>query len=101
MVKKKVHKNAKTIELNANSDKEFFLIHGYTGSPTDFNGLPKILHKKFNANIKIIRLKGHGEDIESLDNIDYDDFYKQVEKDLIADIRKGRKIVIGGVSFGS
>jgi len=95
------NKKAKTIDLKADSDREFFLIHGYTGSPTDFSELPKILHEKFNANVKIILLNGHGTKIEDLDNFDYDDFFKQVEEELVKDLEKGRKIVIGGYSFGS
>jgi len=31
------------IELKNDSKALFFLIHGYTGSPTDFNGLPEYL----------------------------------------------------------
>jgi len=53
-----VEEKAKTIDIKANSDKEFFLIHGYSGSPEYFNYLPEYLNKKFNANVKVICLKG-------------------------------------------
>lgn len=96
-----VNKNARTINIKANSDKEFFLIHGYTGSPTDFNKLGEYLNKRFNANVKIMRLKGHGEKIENIDNLNYNDFLIQVEKELKKEIKKGRKIIIGGLSMGS
>ncbi len=100
MDKPKVNGKAKTINLRANSKSEFFLIHGYTGSPTDFNGLGKYLHKKFNANVKIIRLKGHGTKVEDLDKLDYEDFLEQVEVELKSDLKKGRNIVVGGYCFG-
>ncbi|MBI2629092.1 alpha/beta fold hydrolase [Candidatus Pacearchaeota archaeon] len=96
-----VDPRAETIELNADSDREFFLVHGYTGSPTDFNGLGKYLHERFNANVKIIRLLGHGENINSLNNLGYEDFLKQVEEEFLKDLEKGRQIVVGGYSFGS
>ncbi len=95
-----VHPNAKTINIKSNSKREFFLIHGYTGCPSDLNDLGKFLHKKFNANIKIIRLKGHGTKVQDLDNLDYHDFVEQIEKELKKDISKGMKIVLGGYSFG-
>ncbi len=95
-----VDPRAQTIELEADSDREFFLIHGYTGSPTDFNGLGNYLHERFNANVKIIRLLGHGETIDSLDNLDYKDFLNQIEEEFVKELRKGRKIVVGGFSFG-
>lgn len=90
-----------SIEIKANSDKEFFLIHGYTGSPTDFNRLPYILNKKFNANVKVILLKGHGTKIEDLDDVTYEDLKKQISAELKKDIKKGRKIILGGVSLGA
>ncbi|MFA6022675.1 MAG: alpha/beta fold hydrolase [Candidatus Pacearchaeota archaeon] len=95
-----VDPNSKSINLHANSNKEFFLIHGYTGSPTDFNGLGEYLNKRFNANVRIILLKGHGTKISDLDKIQYNDFRKQVEEEFLKDFNKGRKIVVGGISFG-
>ncbi len=95
-----VAEKAKEINLKANSNREFFLIHGYTGSPTDFNDLGNYLHKKFNANVRIIMLKGHGTKIEDLDEIGLSDLLKQTEEELKRDLAKGRKIVLGGYSFG-
>ena len=101
MANSQVNEKAKAIEIKANSKKEFFLLHGYTGSPTDFNQLGKYLNKRFNANVKIIRLKGHGERIENLKGLEYKDFLLQANKELKKDIKKGMKIVLGGVSIGS
>ena len=101
MVESKINKKARTINIRANSKREFFLLHGYTGSPTDFNNLGKYLNKRFNANVKIIRLKGHGENIENIDNLSYNDFLLQSEKELKKELKKGKKIIIGGISVGS
>lgn len=96
-----INKKARTIDLRSNSNKEFFLIHGYTGSPTDLNQLPYILHKKFNANVKVIRMHGHGTRINDLDNLKLDDFITQIDQELKKDIKSEKEIIIGGVSFGA
>ena len=95
-----VHPKAKSIHLESTSDRVFFLIHGYTGSPTDFNTLPLYLYKTFNASVKIPLLKGHGRSIESLDMFGFYDFLHQVERELQKELRKGKKIILGGYSFG-
>ena len=101
MDRSKINKNARTINLKGKTDREFFLLHGYTGSPTDFNQLGRYLNKRFKANVKIIRLIGHGEKIENLDKLNYKDFLLQAERELKKDIGKKRKIIIGGLSVGS
>jgi len=96
----KVAKEAETIELKSSSKNVFFLIHGYTGSPTDFNGLGDYLHERFNANVKIPRIIGHGTIISDLDKLNYEDFLKDIEKELRKEIDKGNNIIIGGISLG-
>ena len=91
----------KEINLKSSSDKEFFMIHGYTGSPTGFGSLTNYLHKKFKANVKVMLLKGHGTQVSDLDNLNYKDFIEQIEAELIDDLRKGRKIVLIGICFGA
>ena len=95
-----INKKAKKVVLRSNSKNEFFLIHGYTGSPTDFNELGKYLYGRFDATIKIIRLKGHGERIENIDNLNYNDFLLPAEDELIKDLKKGKNIVLIGMSLG-
>ena len=89
-----IEKKVKTIELRANSKKEFFLIHGYTGSPTDFNGLANYLNKRFNANVKIITLRGHGTKIDDLDDLKLEHFLEQIDTEFRKDLAKGREIVV-------
>lgn len=101
MDKSKIDKRASSVNIKSNSKREFFLLHGYTGSPTDFNELGEYLNKRFNANVRIIRLKGHGKTIGNLDNLNYDDFLLQADKELRKDLNKGREIIVGGTSIGS
>ncbi len=91
----------KEINLEASSDKEFFMIHGYTGSPTDFGSLPKYLHKEFGANVRVMLLKGHGTKIKDLDDINYRDLVEQIETALVEDLKRGRKIILIGICFGA
>lgn len=93
-------RTAISVHLPAAGNHEFFLIHGYTGSPTDFNGLERVLHQEFAATVKIIAMKGHGTHIEHLDGLHYRDFFEQVETELKRDLDSGKTIILGGMSFG-
>jgi esterase/lipase len=93
-------KSIKSISLKSRSNLEFFLIHGYTGGPTDFNKLPYFLNKKLKANVKVIMLPGHGTKIQDLDNIVYSDLINAAEKELKRDIQAGKKVILGGISLG-
>lgn len=95
-----VTKKIESIELKADSNREFFLIHGYTGSPTDFRKLPYLLNQKFDANVRIILLPGHGTKVEDLDDITYKNLLQTLTIELEKDIKQGREIVLGGVSLG-
>lgn len=90
----------RSIELSANSNREFFLIHGYTGSPTDFQQLPHLLNKKFNANVRVLLLPGHGTRVQDLDAVTYENLFGEIALELEKDIQRGREIVVGGISLG-
>ncbi len=89
------------INLLSRSKKLYFLIHGYTGSPTDFNGLPEYLHDSCGADVKVMLLPGHGTKIEDLDDLEFGDFIREVEGELRGDVEKYDEVIIGGVSFGA
>lgn len=89
------------INLTRNSNTLFFLIHGYTGSSTDFNGLPQYLHKSFGCDVKVLLLKGHETNIRELDNVTLNDFLTQIEDELKKDLEIYNKVILGGVSFGA
>jgi len=91
----------KAINLKADSKTLFFLIHGYTGSPTDFNGLPKYIFEDLGADVKILLLEGHGTKVEDLDNFQLEDFISQIEEELKEDLNKYDEVIIGGLSFGA
>lgn len=101
MDRKRINKKAKPVELKSDSNKEFFLIHGYTGSPSDFNNLVILLNKEFSANVKVPLLPGHGTVISDLENYSYKDFFDYIEKELKKSLKSGREIIVGGYSFGA
>jgi esterase/lipase len=94
-------KGGKRIYLKSNSDRAFFMIHGYSGSPMDFSKLPQYLQKEFGASVYIPVLKGHGTKVEDLDDINYGDFISQIEEEFLKVKKTGKKIVIVGISFGA
>ena len=94
---RKIH----SVNLQADSKILYFLIHGYTGSPTDFDGLPEYLQKTQKANVKIMLLPGHGTRIEDLDSLELNDFLIPIENELKKNLDLYDKIIIGGVSFGA
>lgn len=96
-----VNEKAASVNLKGKSRKEFFLIHGYTGSPTDFNNLARYLNRKFNANVRVIRLKGHGTKIEDLDNVEYEHLIEQIESEFLKELKNKKEIIVGGLSFGA
>jgi len=91
----------KTINLKSNSKTLFFLIHGYTGSPNDFNNLPQYLTDNLDADVKVLLLKGHGTKVQDLDDLKLNDFINQIEAELKADLEEYELLIIGGVSFGA
>ncbi|MFA4953507.1 MAG: alpha/beta fold hydrolase [Candidatus Pacearchaeota archaeon] len=100
MGRKKDFKKPKEVNLKSKSKREFFLIHGYTGDPEDFLDLGDYLSKRFNANVRIPVLYSHDKRVQSLDNLNFEDFLKQLEKELKEELKKGKEIVLGGYSFG-
>jgi len=89
-----------SIFLKYPSKKLVFLIHGYTGGPTDFNGLPKYLSESFKADVKVFLMRGHGTRVEDLDDLSYEDFIEQADEELKQNFKIYDEIIIGGVSFG-
>ena len=70
------------IVIKGSSKRSFLLFHGYTGSPGDFDNLPELLNKKFNANVRVIKLLGHGKRVEDLLNYNYKDYKQQIDKEI-------------------
>lgn len=95
------NKNLKGIFFSGTSDLEFVFIHGYTGSITDFADLPHILHQEFNADVWFPMLPGHGTSIDDLQGLSLDDLIHEVEGHVRESVRKGKKVILVGVSFGA
>ncbi len=95
------NKRVNSINLCANSNKELFLIHGYSGSPTDFGDLPYLLNKEFDASVICPLLPGHGTKVEDLYKYNLENYVEFIENHLKREIEKGKKIVLIGISFGA
>jgi esterase/lipase len=100
MNKQTDYQKTRSKKFESNSDNYIILIHGYTGSTTDFNGLPKKLHKILNATISVPLLLGHGTSLDDLVRFDYSHFFTQVETEIKQALSTGKKVFLGGYSFG-
>lgn len=96
------HEKSAPIRLNHDSpNRLFFLIHGYTGSPTDFNGLSQYLHEQNEADVHVMLLPGHGTEIKALDRLSFEDFFVAVVQEFEALSKQYDEVIVGGVSFGA
>ncbi len=100
MDKKTIHPLAEPIILKGLGEEVFLLIHGYTGSPTDFNGLPEFLHRQHGVSVSVLLLPGHGTRVEDLRGITKDDFIQVAEVALQDLLAKHSRVIVGGHSFG-
>src|SRR3989344_4635707 len=83
------------IYLRKPSDKLLFLVHGYTGSPTDFNGLPDFVFQNYGADVKIPLLPGHGTKIQDLDSLTFNDFLTFIEQEFKTAQKDYKRVIIG------
>lgn len=100
MAQENTHPNARRVALEGQNGLAFLLIHGYTGSPTDFNGLSHFLHDQMGASVFVPLLPGHGSRVEDLRSLTKDDFVKYAEENLKEILAKHKRVIVGGHSFG-
>ncbi len=81
--------------------REFIFIHGYTGGISDFCELPRLLRATFSANISCPLLPGHGTRVEDLIGLSIEDLYAGVEREVQESVRKGKKVILVGLSMGA
>lgn len=89
-----------SIKFEGNSKNHLILIHGYTGSPTDFNGFPEAIHKALGVTVSVPLLLGHGTSLDDLARFNYEHFFTQVETEVAQALEEGKKVFLGGYSFG-
>lgn len=87
--------------LTGGSNLEFVFLHGYTGSTSDFDDIPQILHQIFDANISVPMLPGHGTSIEDLEGVTLHDLIHEVEAYIAERVQSGKKVVLIGLSLGA
>lgn len=94
-------RQTEAIALSARAPRRFLLFHGYTGSPANFNDLPRVLHARFGANVEVPLLPGHGTALEHLYPLTLSDFLAAAEAPLVSALARGERVVVGGHSFGA
>jgi esterase/lipase len=89
------------IDIGRRGGTTLFLIHGYTGSPTDFNDLPQAVHTVLGMRVRVMLLPGHGTVVEDLDTVSYEDFVAAIEEEFKRERQTASCLIVGGVSFGA
>ncbi len=81
--------------------REFIFIHGYTGSTSDFNGLPELLGRKFSAKVSCPLLPGHGTTVDDLIGLTQEDLFSSLELQIKDAVVQGKHVVLIGLSMGA
>lgn len=77
-------------------------IHGFSATHEEGNPVHRNLAKKYNANLFLARLAGHGIDLgdSTMINVTADDWYKSAEEALAIAKKLGDEVVVVATSFG-
>ena len=75
------------------------LTHGFEASPHEVRELAEYLADR-NITVYVVRLKGHGTDINELDNARWQDWYDDYAKAYDSLSTKTKKVVVAGHSLG-
>ncbi len=87
--------------VNTELKDTIIFFHGYSGSPTDYNNLPKEIESKFKVKILVPLLPGHLESPENLVRYNYSDFSEFASKIVEQEAAIANRIIIFGFSMGS
>ena len=83
------------------SNREFIFIHGYTGSTSDFNALPELLARTFDARVSCPLLPGHGTSVRDLIGLTREDLFSPIESQIEEAVSNGKQVVLIGLSMGA
>ena len=98
-IKYEVKPGNEAFVLGNNSDVGVLLTHGFEASPYQVRGLAEYLAKR-NITVYVVRLSGHGTDINELDKTKWEQWYSDYEKGYNTLSNKTKKVFVGGHSLG-
>jgi esterase/lipase len=96
-----MQKNKLDVSINNHSNIDIILIHGYSGSPTDFNQLPEFLSDRLGFNVYCQTLPGHATKIEDLYSTKLEDIIAILDKQIKRSITNHKKVILIGPSLGA
>jgi carboxylesterase len=93
-------KGAEGFTLQDSNETCWYLIHGYTSTPDEMKELAEKINNEFNETVVVTRLNGHSMVPSKVLNLSLDDWYEQVDFELVELSKNCNKINIVGFSFG-
>jgi carboxylesterase len=95
-----IHRNSGAFFLQGNRDVGIVLVHGYTGAPAEMRMLGEYLRERGGYTVLGVRLAGHCETVEALEQTTWPDWYKAVEDGVEELRRQYSRVYIAGQSMG-
>lgn len=95
----KVIEGAEEFFLAGNNNKGVLLIHGYTGTPAEMRLLGDYLQQE-GYTVLGVRLPGHGTEPWALNEIQWQNWYEEVEKGFYRLQQSCREVMVAGLSMG-
>lgn len=95
-----IHKNSGAFFLQGSRDVGILLVHGYTGAPAEMCMLGEYLRERGGYTVLGVRLAGHCETVDALEQTTWPDWYKAVEEGVEELRKQCSHIYIAGQSMG-
>ena len=95
-----INQNAGAFFLQGSRDVGIVLVHGYTGAPAEMRMLGEYLHERGGYTVLGVRLAGHCETVEALEQTTWPDWYKAVVEGVEELRKQCSHIYIAGQSMG-
>ncbi|MEN6328097.1 MAG: alpha/beta fold hydrolase [Syntrophomonas sp.] len=95
-----IHQQARPFLLSGNNDTAVLFIHGFTASPTEVYPTAWLLHEMNGCTINGLLLPGHGSTPEDMNRINWEEWYRAVEKAIRSLQKDYRKVWAAGLSMG-
>lgn len=95
----KVIEGAEEFFLAGNNNKGVLLIHGYTGTPAEMRLLGDYLQQE-GYTVLGVRLPGHGTEPWALNEIQWQNWYEEVEKGFYRLQQYCSEVMVAGLSMG-
>lgn len=96
-----IYPKAEPFFLSGHTDTALLFIHGFTASPSEVYPTAKLIHEMSGHTVSGILLPGHGSSPRQLNNTNWKEWFKAVEKELEFLLGNYKRVFIAGLSMGA